>query len=413
MVLLLSFLACKTDAPEPDGSAITYYRDVRPVLDMSCARCHNDEGIASSFDDPAVVQGLAATLKAYTASGYMPPPAPAPDCREYASSERFTLTDAQKATIAAWADTGAALGDPADAPAARDTTLETIAPYDVELWASQPYTPTFTSTDGNDYRCFLIDVGNSAPVWITALQAEIDNPRIVHHVVLFQPSTVDDLYANGDPYAGFSCSGVGQSNWSTLGAWGPGANPTVLPEGVGMPLPANAQVVLQMHYFNSFDGADQEQDQSGYGLLLSDSVERNAVNIPAGPTRFTIPAGDENYTVKEQYRWDTNSEVLAVWPHMHLLGSGFEETVTHADGSEECLMRMDGWDFHNQVTANFLQPAALQPGDRIRVACTYDNSANNPAQVSSPPVDVAFGEGTTDEMCFGFTLVADAAPSAR
>ena len=76
-------------------------------------------------------------------------------------------------------------------------------------------------------------------------------------------------------------------------------------------------------------------------------------------------------------------------------------------------MRMDSWDFHNQVTANFLQPAELQPGDRIRVTCTYDNSANNPAQASSPPVDVSFGEGTTDEMCFGFTLVADAAPSAR
>jgi hypothetical protein len=411
MLMSLMWLACSGGGAEESAEpAPTYYADVRPILDATCARCHNAEGIAASFDDPAAAQGLAATMKAYTQSGYMPPPAPASDCRDYASSERFTLTDAQKATIAAWADAGAPLGDAADAPPARDTTLESLAPYDLELWATQPYTPSFSPTDGNDYRCFLIDVGNEAPTYVTALQAMVQNTRIVHHVVLFQPSSTDDLFEQGDPdpYAGFSCGGLGQGNWSTLGAWAPGANPTVLPEGVGLPLPAHAQVILQMHYFNSFDGADQEQDQSGYGLMLADSVQRTATNYAAGPTNFTIPAGDSAYKVGDQYRWPSSSEVLAVWPHMHLLGVGFEEHITHSDGSDECLMRMDGWDFHNQVTANFLEPASLTAGDRLSISCTYDNSAGNPNQVSDPPQNVNFGEGTTDEMCFGFTLVAGA-----
>lgn len=411
MLMTLILTACSGGAPaDSAASAPTYYADVRPILDATCARCHNAEGVATSFDDPAVAQGLAATMKAYTQSGYMPPPAPASDCRDYASSARFALTDAQKSTLAAWADAGAPLGDAADAPPARDTSLESLAPYDLELWAAQPYTPTFAPADGNDYRCFLIDVGNDAPTYVTALQALVDNTRIVHHVVLFQPTSTDDLFEQGDPdpYAGFSCSGLGQGNWGTLGAWGPGANPTVLPDGVGMPLPAHAQVILQMHYFNSFDGADREQDQSGYGLMLSDTVQRTATNYAAGPTGFTIPAGDAAYTAREQYPWRGHSEVLAVWPHMHLLGAGFEEHVTHADGTDECLMRMDGWDFHNQVTANFLEPAALAAGDRLHISCTWDNSADNPNQVNDPPVDVHFGEGTTDEMCFGFTLVADA-----
>lgn len=406
MLLVLTLLAC--GKPVADDSAVTgptYYQDVRPILDRTCARCHNDAGISASFDDPAVAQGLAATMKAYTQSGYMPPPAPATDCRDYQSSDRFTLSDADKQTISDWSDAGAPLGD--SVASERDTTLEDLD-YDVELWASQPYTPSFSGADGNDYRCFLIDLDNTSEQWITALQAEVDNTRIVHHVVLFLPDGVDDLYAEtAEPHDGFSCSGLGQSNWSTLGAWGPGANPTVLPEGVGMPLPVGAQLILQMHYFNSFDGADREQDQSGYGLQLADSVERDAVNLAAGPTSFTIPADDADYTTRKMYSWDQDSEVLAVWPHMHLLGSTFEERITHADGSEECLMRMDAWDFHNQVTANFLAPADLAPGDRLHIQCSYDNSADNPNQVNDPPQDVAFGEGTTDEMCFGFTMVAD------
>ncbi len=407
MIVALSLLGC--GKPAVDDSATTagptYYADVRPILDRTCARCHNAEGIATSFDDPAVVQGLAATMKAYTQSGYMPPPAPAADCRDYQSSDRFTLSDADKQTLSDWSDAGAPLGDVAASD--RDTTLEDLDHYDVELWASQPYTPSFTPGNVNDYRCFLLDLDNPAPEWITALQAEVDNTRIVHHVVLFLPDGVEDLYANGvEPHDGFSCSGLGQGNWSTLGAWAPGANPTVLPEGIGIPLPAQAQVILQMHYYNSFDGADHETDQSGYGLQLTDSVDREASNLAAGPTSFTIPAGDPAYTTKKNYRWDQDSEVLAVWPHMHLLGSGFEESITHADGSEECLMRMDAWDFHNQVTANFLAPAELAPGDHLHVQCTYDNSADNPNQVNDPPQDVRFGEGTTDEMCFGFTLVA-------
>ncbi len=408
---LIALVACDPvgdAAPGPGSTADgpTYHADVRPILDQSCARCHTEGGIAFSFDDAATVQSMAAAMKTAVESGRMPPPAPDPSCRDYESSERFTITDEQRATIAAWADAEAPLGDPADAPGARDESL-TRLDYDLEVWATQAYTPSFTN-DENDYRCFLIDIGNTETTWITGMQALVGNPSIVHHVVLFSPNGTDDLFAQGDPYAGFACGGLGQGNWSTLGAWGPGANPTVLPEGMGIRLEPNAQVVLQMHYFDSFEGADQESDLSGYGLVFTDSVTHEAVNYAAGPTNFTLDAGDADATARQMYPWSEDALVLAVWPHMHLLGTAFEERVTHDDGSETCLMRMDGWDYHNQVTANFLEPAQLTAGDRLRITCDFDNSADNPNQHSDPPRDVSFGEGTTDEMCFGFTLVATA-----
>jgi hypothetical protein len=409
-MLLLTLFACHTNSDPVEGDDVTYYADVKPILDRSCARCHSGETIAPSFADPAVAQSMATAMKTETEAGLMPPPAPASDCRDYENADRFTITDDERATIAAWADAGAPLGDAADATSDYDGSLNSLAPYDLELYGTTPYTPSFTPSDGNDYRCFLLDLGNTDTVYLTAMQAIIDNARIVHHVVLFDPERIDNL-GDGDPHDGFACSGLGASGWQTVAAWGPGDNPTVMPDGIGIPLAPDAHLILQMHYFNSFDGADLEQDQSGYGLILADSVEHQAVNYAFGPTSFTIPAGEEDFVARDMASWGDESQILAVWPHMHLLGSGFEEKVVHDDGSEDCLLRMDGWDFHNQVTANFLTPASLGTGDRVKIQCHYDNSAENPFQYNDPPQDVSFGEGTTDEMCFGFTLVADGSPA--
>ena len=40
------------------------------------------------------------------------------------------------------------------------------------------------------------------------------------------------------------------------------------------------------------------------------------------------------------------------------------------------------------------------PGDVINLECTWNNSPSNPSLIHNPPVDVTYGEGTDDEMCF-------------
>lgn len=413
-MLVLLLIACKPAATPVGGddTAVvvvdpTFYKDVRPILDQSCARCHTTGGLSMSFDDPATAVGLAGLMKDYTQSGYMPPPAPDPTCRDYQDSDRFFLTDADKATIAAWADAGAPLGDEADAPVPGEADpVRDIGPYDYTLVPPVAYAPDF-SGDRNDYRCFLLDIGNTETVFITGAQALVDNDPIVHHIVLFTPSrpvTTDD---GSDPHDGFACDGLGDASWSVVTAWGPGANPTVFPEGMGMEMAAGAQVILQMHYYNASSAGEPETDQTGYGLNVASTVEKTVLNLAAGPTSFTIPAGDESYQKTFRYTWRSDPvEVLAVWPHMHLLGSGFDESIRHADGGEDCVLHQDGWSEEDQVVAAFIEPVILGTGDMVKVTCTWDNSATNPNQTSDPPVDVGFGEHTDDEMCFGFTYVA-------
>ncbi|MSP54962.1 MAG: hypothetical protein EXR69_05065 [Myxococcales bacterium] len=394
-ILLIGLLgaACRPADP-PTG--VTYYKDIRPILDKNCARCHTDNGIALSFDDADDARAQADAMQSRTQAGTMPPPAPDPDCRPYDAYETYFLTDADKATLAEWAESGAELGDPAEAP----TTYAppTIAPFDFEMVASVPYTPSFDGA-GDDYRCFQLDLENESAVYVTGFEALVDNPRIVHHVVLFDSNGQSLGDGTADPHQGFACGGFGEPGWDFVTGWAPGGGPLSFPDGLGLKLGSGAQLVLQMHYFDSFDGAELEQDQSGYAITTTDDVDSQIYQLPVGTYDFTIPAGEEAYESVLVFPWDYGDyDILGVFPHMHTRGSGFDYTVAHADTSSTCLVHMADWDFHNQVTALFDEPARLQEGDAVSLTCTWDNGDN--------PDDVVWGEGTADEMCFGFTYAS-------
>jgi hypothetical protein len=336
------------------------------------------------------VVALAPAIAAYVEAGTMPPAAPDPACRDYENGDRYVLSDADRETLLAWAGGGAALGDPAsrvDGPG----PIPSIGPFDVEL-RGEAYTPSFGG-DGNDYRCFALPVGNTDEAWLTGLEALVDQAAIVHHVVLFNPTSVSEAQRAPE---GFSCSGFGQLDWSVLGAWAPGGTPLHFPAGVGARIAPNAELILQMHYYEAFDGADALADRSGYGLLLTDAVTREVRSVPYGPTGFSIPAGSEDLEVTDRSRYGgVDAEILAVFPHMHQSGVGFRMSV---DGdTEQCVIEMDGWYFHNQLLPVFTEPVPLTSGDRVFTTCVYDNPG---------PGSVTFGEETGDEMCFGFAWVA-------
>jgi hypothetical protein len=397
MVALLLVLACHGDGPAP-----TYYADVRPILDNTCARCHTDGGVAPvSFDQPDDVIALADLIVANTQAGTMPPPAPDPACHDYTDSDRMVLSDADKATLKAWVDGGKELGDPADAPAAPEEFH--IGPFDVEYRAAEAFTPTFASgTD--EYRCFAFDSGNDADKFIVGLEALPDRSSIVHHVVLFQDdSGTADLGATD----GFACEGFGNPDWSVLAAYGPGEVPTTFPEGAGMRLQAHARLVLQMHYF---DSGDSGPDNTGYGLILADQVTTEIYNIGFGILDpFTIPAGETDHVESYDAHWsplDGTMTIYGVWAHMHQLGKAFEYDIDHPDDTNQCVVKIDGWNFHNQPLAMFDEPIQVTGGDNLHIRCHYDNSSGNPANPSNPPVDAHLGESSLDEMCFGFTYAS-------
>ncbi len=115
-----------------------------------------------------------------------------------------------------------------------------------------------------------------------------------------------------------------------------------------------------------------------------------------------IPAGDAKYEVKGSWTARFDAHLLAVVPHMHWLGKDFLLQAVLPDGARVTLLKVDHWDFNWQNTYDFTTPVALPRGSRIEMVAHFDNSAENPQNPSRPPIEVHWGEQTTDEMCIGF-----------
>jgi hypothetical protein len=93
---------------------------------------------------------------------------------------------------------------------------------------------------------------------------------------------------------------------------------------------------------------------------------------------------------------------------MHLHGHEEVLSIDRADGGEDCMLDVPAWNFHWQGSYTFSEPMVVYPGDKLRVTCTWDNTAANQPVVNGvqqPPKDLNWGEGTTDEMCLGIFYV--------
>src|SRR5205814_1407697 len=154
-----------------------------------------------------------------------------------------------------------------------------------------------------------------------------------------------------------------------------------------------------------------ETDATAIGLYFAkgpiDKQIRGAAVFPPRPRILArpdlrIPPGDPHYAVTGELTIRYDAHLLAVFPHMHWLGKDFLLRAIRPDGSRQTLIRIDDWDFNWQNPYEFVTPVALPKGTRIEMLAHFDNSAGNPRNPSSPPIEVRWGEQTTDEMCIGF-----------
>ena len=399
--LLLALAAC---SPHGDTD-LTYYTDIQPLLQTHCTRCHFDGGPGPiDLSDPAEVVASAELIASAVDAGRMPPPAADPDCRDYEGSERMHLPDDKKALLREWVDGAAPLGNEDEAVTAPEVVLD-LPDANLELRMEHAYQPRFDDPDnpGNEYRCFIIDPGHTETFFIEAMAPIIDAQSLVHHIVLFTMPR-DERPANYDPEVGYGCINDSGPVDGMVAGWAPGAVPLEFEAGKGLRIADDEVLVMQMHYFQS--GPDVPFDQSGYQFRTVDSAQR-VYMLPLGSYDFFIPAGEEAHTHQDSFRWDQgfDIEVLATFPHMHVLGSGYRAWIEDEAG-EKCLVESDRYDFDNQMTYEFKESFFLRDGDTVHWECTWNNSTSNPDRVFDDPVDTRYGERTDEEMCFFFTMGA-------
>ena len=343
------------------------------------------------------------------------------------------LTDDEIQLLTAWADAGAPEGDPENSAPLPD-------PPDLDLANPTEHfpMPAPVEIDGieDQFYCYTIDPGQTAPVWITGSQLIPGNRKIVHHTLVYiDPTGASEELAGDDGI--YECfGGVGVPNATLLGGYVPGMLPTELPEGTGVELPPGGRIVLGFHFHPT--GQGPEVDQSTLALRWVDTppaqqatfrLVGNSRQAPEllpgeadnGAPQFLIPAGASEHVERMQWTVPASMDgarLFSVAHHMHYVGADMKVDVLRADtGATDCMLQTPRWDFDWQRLYFYDAPLDALPvvraGDTVQIRCTYDNSLNNDAlmgalaeQGLSEPVDVLLGESSLEEMCLAALGVA-------
>jgi hypothetical protein len=269
--------------------------------------------------------------------------------------------------------------------------------------------PVFTNyASGADiYQCFVMPSGLNVAKYIRGFEVIPGNRQMVHHVLVFADTTgtCANLDAQ-DPNPGYlSFGGVGTSAARLIGLWVPGAQPQFYPTGMGLRLPANADIVFQIHYPAGTMGL---QDSTKVNFFFSnapsiralrvDPILNHSSSLTNGP--LFIAANQTKtfygqYTIPAMYG---KVSVLQVAPHMHLIGRSIQSNATAPGNVNIPLIRINDWNFMWQGGYDFQQVQVLPAGSTLHYEAFYDNTTANPFNPSSPPANVQAGEATNDEM---------------
>jgi hypothetical protein len=123
-VLVFPALAAGQVAPNGDNEQVTFTKDVAPILQRSCQRCHNPDSIAPmSLMTYEEVRPWARAIKYRTGLRSKPDAMPPWYVEKDIGIQKFkndpSLSDGEIAKIAKWVDSGAPIGNPADMPPPR------------------------------------------------------------------------------------------------------------------------------------------------------------------------------------------------------------------------------------------------------------------------------------------------------
>ena len=382
------------DAPacEPDRATFTA---VQPIVERYCGSCHGttpDFGAPVSLVEPSSLFAVQADgtrpvdrIATRLLDGTMPP----------VGMPRLPETDAN--ALAQWASCGAITVPPNSglvssdppflAPEHAPTGLDTI-----DLRASG-YAVGPSVTD--DYHCFVFDAAVDAPRFVRRFEMIYGETAVLHHLVLLRD--VDHHTQPGD----FDCyDGSGMPAGSQyLYAWAPGQSALEFPDG-GLRISPGDRFVVQIHY-NNGRHLDGVSDTTGVRMFVGAPEGPEYGMIAMGPTNFSLPPHART-PASSRCTITSDTTIIAGMPHMHLLGSAFDQTITRAGATHaDPLVHLSGWTFGTQLF--YSMPTTLHAGDVVHTTCTYTNNRDE---------TVGSGENTTDEMCFDF-MYATPPPSER
>lgn len=381
-------------------AAVTFSRDVAPILYRSCAQCHRP-GEAGPFPllTYADAKSHARQIAAVTRSRFMPPWLPEPS--DFPFVDDLRLSEEQIARIQAWVDQGAPEGDAADLPAnPKFSEGWQLGQPDVVVKAAKPFV---LPPNGSDvYWNFVFRTPVDRARWLKAIEIRPGDKRLVHHANVLVDRQQNARLQEQEPGAGFGGmeltieSEVFDPDSHFL-FWKPGSAPYVEPDGMALRLDKDTDLVLNTHLQPS---GKRESLQPTLGLYFTDkpaTVHPMLIQLE-NDRMLDIPPGEKDFKVTDQFTLPVDADVLAIYPHAHYLGKDLQGLATLPDGRTKTLIHISRWDLNWQAVFRYAKPVHLPQGTVLSMRFTYDNSEDNARNPNTPPKRVVAGNRASDEM---------------
>lgn len=294
-----------------------YYSHIKPILESKCVQCHRAGEIAPfSLEKPEDAVKYARAMQFEVQNKRMPPWMPGGSSPKMIGDLR--LSDDEIAILANWAWAGAPLGKPSEAPV-RSTVQRQLTKPDMSLSTGRDFATKPDVTD--EWRCFAIDPKLEKPRFLTGFNIRAGNPKLVHHVGVFQITKLGleqakDLEAKSDGRGGYPClgaAGVESRGIGLVGFWLPGSGAVQFPEGTGIQIRAGDGLVLQMHY-NTNNGSGIDRTEADLWMLPAGVAPKQSMSLNAMIAQPEIPCAglhptDLTNPCNRDYAYEDNAAV--------------------------------------------------------------------------------------------------------
>ena len=388
------------ESPTPQGTPISFTRDVAPILHGKCVTCHRAGEVAPmpllTYDD---ARPWARSIKAKVAARQMPPWFADPSVGAFANDAR--LSDAEIATITKWVDAGAPQGNPADMPPmpkSEDITTWRIGQPDLVVRYPEFKMPAA----GPDlYGTLTAPFGLTDDRYIKAIQSRVvdsDSRKVVHHALSFAVVPGDDGPTGDD-------SGGGSGQF--LVEYASGKNATFYDDDAGVLLKAGQDARVEYH-FHSVGEAVNVHIELGLVFYPKGYVPKHVQWSKQlgqeGAPDLDIPAGQvvrrDGYT-----RLNAAARLTAWQPHMHIRGKyQCLELIYPGEPVRTETVTCARWNYNWHTIYNYADDVApiVPAGTLLHVISWYDNTPTNKYN-PDPKNWVGAGTGRTiDEMGFSW-----------
>ena len=340
------------------------------VIDTWCGECH---GATPRFGAPFSLTEYAPLIEGEVGErivdrmadeliqGTMPPGNAGP------------MPHAEEDTLISWASCGAKHPHfdedlEASQPVFRAPDEPPEGTVPVEITADEePIGPTVL----DDYRTFSFTNIVEEDKFIRRIEPVVDDGRVLHHITVRASTTSRYLYT-----------------------WAPGTSAIQFPDG-GIRLRPNDRLEIEIHY-NNGSGAEGVRDSSGVRLFLADVEGTEYTMLEPTSWMIWVPDGQQR-DVTATCTARNDFTVLAGIPHMHEIGSTFDQWLIREDGEREEMITLTGWSFEAQYF--YEMPFEVHEGDQIELTCGFDNQTGSL---------VTAGLRTQDEMCYDFMYATPA-----